>query len=227
MHSGSHTESDAHTDPALALVHTSLALVKDGINVLRLIEDDAQLRHPSVLMPGGSVGKHFRHVSETFDALLLPLTGHGTSSSRPSSPDGRSERGRRDDANAGSDQDGGRDADGVVIDYDVLLPASRQGVARDLDTCRAALAKVMEGLEALATMPDLAGALGRDVEVVAVTPSRQIMRSTLAREVGLSRAIPPARSAPFGLLAHPLTAAMVLCAAHDSPLHHDPDHLRA
>jgi hypothetical protein len=50
-------------DRAAALVDLALALVDSAIDVLeKHIKRDDQLRKASVLMPGGSVGKHFRHV---------------------------------------------------------------------------------------------------------------------------------------------------------------------
>lgn len=50
---------------AEALVDLSIALVDSAIDILdKHITTDAQLRKASVLMPGGTVGKHFRHVSE-------------------------------------------------------------------------------------------------------------------------------------------------------------------
>jgi hypothetical protein len=112
------------------------------------------------------VGKHFRHVAETFDALLAALDPEYYEHAQQHEPHAIDKT--------------------PTIDYDVLLPATRQGVARDLDTCRAALGKVRAGLEGLASAPDLAGELAREVDVVAVTPSRQCMRSTLAREVSFT-----------------------------------------
>ncbi|KLT45251.1 hypothetical protein CC85DRAFT_282739 [Cutaneotrichosporon oleaginosum] len=161
-------------DPAVALVLTSLALIDAGLDLLRHIEDDAQLTHASLLIPGGSVGKHFRHVSETFDALLAALEPGYYSHTENEHADADAEH-----AHAHAHAHGRL----PTIDYDVLLPAARQGVARDLDICRASLAKVRAGLEGLAAAPDLAGELARDVDVLAVTPSRQCMRSTLAREL--------------------------------------------
>ncbi|BEI92958.1 uncharacterized protein CcaverHIS019_0505860 [Cutaneotrichosporon cavernicola] len=149
-----HLSHSQTSDDPLALVHTSLSLIDSGIDLLSHLSDDGQLTHASVLIPGGSVGKHFRHVAETFDALLAALDpeyyGHTT-------------------CNHG----------GIpTVDYDILLPPSRGAVARDLDTCRAAMGKVRAGLEAMTE-----GELGREVDVLAVTPSRQCMRSTLAREL--------------------------------------------
>lgn len=51
-------------DHACALLDLSIALVDAGSDVLsRHIRTDGELKKQSVLMPGGTVGKHFRHVS--------------------------------------------------------------------------------------------------------------------------------------------------------------------
>lgn len=51
-------------DRAKALLDLALALVDSAIAILeRHVTRDDQLKKASVLMPGGSVGKHFRHVS--------------------------------------------------------------------------------------------------------------------------------------------------------------------
>lgn len=53
-------------DRAAALLDLALALIDSAIEILeRHIKRDEQLKRASVLMPGGSVGKHFRHVSYT------------------------------------------------------------------------------------------------------------------------------------------------------------------
>lgn len=50
-------------DRAAALVDLALALIDSAIEILEQhVKRDEQLRKASVLMPGGSVGKHFRHV---------------------------------------------------------------------------------------------------------------------------------------------------------------------
>jgi hypothetical protein len=55
------TEDEDH---ALALLDLSIALVEAALDVLNQhIQTDQQLTKTSVLMPGGTVGKHFRHVS--------------------------------------------------------------------------------------------------------------------------------------------------------------------
>ncbi|GMK55572.1 hypothetical protein CspeluHIS016_0206280 [Cutaneotrichosporon spelunceum] len=165
-----HLSHATASDDPLALVHTSLALLDAGLDLLAALEDDAQLTHMSLLIPGGSVGKHFRHVAETFDALLAAVDpeyhgpgyhGHGE------------DPGYHGHAQACKDTT-------PVVDYDILLPRSREAVARDLDACRAAMGKVRAGLRGM--LGNAAG-LAREVEVLAVTPSQQCMRSTLAREL--------------------------------------------
>jgi hypothetical protein len=54
-------------DRARALVDLGVALVDAGLDVLQEhMQADEQLTKESVLMPGGTVGKHFRHVSSPF-----------------------------------------------------------------------------------------------------------------------------------------------------------------
>lgn len=144
----------------------TLQLIDAGLDLLSHISSDAQLRHRSALVPGGTVGKHFRHVAETFDALLLPLgfdaysDNQSVAISLPPPPTR------------------------LLIDYDALLPNQRQQVARKLETCRTAMLRVKHGLTALAQVDGLGETLSREVLVVAVTPTRQEMTSTLGREVG-------------------------------------------
>lgn len=46
-----------------ALLTLSIALIDSAIDIItNHIHTDEQLVHESVLMPGGTVGKHFRHV---------------------------------------------------------------------------------------------------------------------------------------------------------------------
>ena len=50
-------------DIAEALLDLSLSLIDQALDILnRHLKEDRQMTHPSKLMPGGSVGKHFRHV---------------------------------------------------------------------------------------------------------------------------------------------------------------------
>lgn len=49
---------------ARALLDLSIALIDAALDVLeKHVKSDEQLRKESALMPGGTVGKHFRHVS--------------------------------------------------------------------------------------------------------------------------------------------------------------------
>jgi hypothetical protein len=60
---GKGTENDPN-DRAAALLDLSISLIDQALDILtRHLKEDRQMTHPSKLMPGGSVGKHFRHVS--------------------------------------------------------------------------------------------------------------------------------------------------------------------
>jgi hypothetical protein len=51
-------------DRAEALLDLSISLIDQALDILtRHLKEDSQMTHASKLMPGGSVGKHFRHVS--------------------------------------------------------------------------------------------------------------------------------------------------------------------
>lgn len=59
-----HSSPEQEQDRAEALLDMAIALVDSALDILyRHIRTDAQLRQDSVLLPGGSVGKHLRHVS--------------------------------------------------------------------------------------------------------------------------------------------------------------------
>ena len=50
-------------DRAEALLDLSISLIDQALDILnRHLKEDRQMTHSSKLMPGGSVGKHFRHV---------------------------------------------------------------------------------------------------------------------------------------------------------------------
>ncbi|KAL7421233.1 hypothetical protein Q5752_004118 [Cryptotrichosporon argae] len=168
---------DAH-DRAHALLELAVALVEAALDVVtRHIDSDAQMVKESVLMPGGTLGKHFRHVIETFTAFLAPL-----STASPHAP--------------------------LAINYDAILPASRRPVARSRAACRAALVGVIDGLRAWGAQCDTAaraaggpesgvgrGAAGetrgvgladvfeQQVGLVAITPTKQELRSSIGREL--------------------------------------------
>jgi hypothetical protein len=59
---GKGKESDPN-DRAEALLDLSISLIDQALDILnRHLKEDRQMTHSSKLMPGGSVGKHFRHV---------------------------------------------------------------------------------------------------------------------------------------------------------------------
>jgi hypothetical protein len=54
-------------DRAVALLDLSISLIDQALDILtRHLKEDSQMVHASKLMPGGSVGKHFRHVRIVF-----------------------------------------------------------------------------------------------------------------------------------------------------------------
>ena len=80
----------------------------------------------------------------------------------------------------------------LEINYDSILPSSRKYVAKSVSTCRKALKDVRNELEAWgkrskAGTGALAKEMSRPVILVAVTPTRQEMASSVGREVSLMR----------------------------------------
>ncbi|EIW66879.1 hypothetical protein TREMEDRAFT_40566 [Tremella mesenterica DSM 1558] len=166
-------------DRAQALLALSVALLDSALDLfMQHSISDAQLNQPSVLMPGGTVGKHLRHVIETFQAFLLPLI-HPESHAQSSE-----------------------------INYDTTLPSSRKTLARSADACQAALRAVRDDLEAWGRSSDNLGQVGdsehgipgvgvagetnvsglaaqmqREVRLIALTPTRQEIKSTFGREL--------------------------------------------
>jgi hypothetical protein len=68
---GKGKESDPN-DRAAALLDLSISLIDQALDILnRHLKEDRQMTHPSKLMPGGSVGKHFRHVSHSIPFSVL------------------------------------------------------------------------------------------------------------------------------------------------------------
>lgn len=56
--------TSSEPDTAVALLQLSIALLDAALDILiEHIHTDKQLQHQSTLMPGGTPGKHFRHVS--------------------------------------------------------------------------------------------------------------------------------------------------------------------
>lgn len=94
----------------------------------------------------------------------------------------------------------------IEFDYDAPLPSSRRAIARSLPACRSAAKEVRDGLIAwekavCATLQHgtsagvgrgvagetkrggLAEEMGRKVRLIAVTPTVQVMESSVGREV--------------------------------------------
>lgn len=62
-------------DRAVALLDLSISLIDQALDILtRHLKDDRQMTHPSKLMPGGSVGKHFRHVRLSLQLYICTKT---------------------------------------------------------------------------------------------------------------------------------------------------------
>lgn len=175
-----------------ALLEMAISLIDSALDILgNHIHSDEQLRHESILMPGGTAGKHFRHVSrltifawnlqqliggveqviETFQAFLLPLKSPSSASKS------------------------------LTINYDAILPESRKPLARSVSACQEAMSTIREDLIAWGDRhrdsPDvpgggvagetgrngLAGQMRRQVDMIAMTPTKQDMRSSVGREV--------------------------------------------
>ena len=185
---GKGKESDPN-DRAEALLDLSISLIDQALDILnRHLKEDRQMTHSSKLMPGGSVGKHFRHVRlytsfssmetnnqvmEMFRALLVPLQPNS-----PSIPSGV-----------------------LQVNYDAILPSSRRPLARSITSCRKAMQAIRDDLQAWKTrggggvgegvagevgLGGLIGDLQREVLLIAVTPTEQEMKSSVGREVRLS-----------------------------------------
>lgn len=146
-------DAASHRDGPHALIELSIALVDSAIDLVDEHLTDDKLTHDSNLIPGGSLGKHLRHVEEAWSAFLSPF-----SSDRPQSQP-------------------------PVINYDAVLPESRKEVARNVEACRNAFISVRDGLCSLADSHDLPGELERNVIVLSLSPVEQAFRSTLGREV--------------------------------------------
>src|SRR5688572_25558274 len=55
-----------------ASASAAMALLEQAVGFIESI-DDASYSQPSRLLPGGTIGKHFRHVVDHFAATLAPL----------------------------------------------------------------------------------------------------------------------------------------------------------
>lgn len=189
-----------HADRAEALWTLSIALIDSAVDILEHhVRTDEQLSKDSALLPGGTLGKHFRHVIETFRAFLLPL--YPVPTTAPHIPE---------------------------INYDAILPSSRRPIARSLDSCRSAMRQISKDLSAWGELcmergrgrksgneadrrinetrgrrerneraglgldaqdnaseerDGLADEMERIVKVAAITPTKQEMGSTVGREL--------------------------------------------
>ncbi|OXM78497.1 hypothetical protein C364_03932 [Cryptococcus neoformans Bt63] len=188
-----------HSDRAEALLTLSIALIDSAVDILEHhVQTDEQLSKDSALLPGGTLGKHFRHVIETFRAFLSPL--YPVPTTAPLIPE---------------------------INYDAILPSSRRPIARSLDSCRSAMRQIskdlsawgqlcrergcgrkrgneadakineterrreksepvdvgMEAHNASGERDGLADEMERIVKVAAITPTKQEMGSTVGREL--------------------------------------------
>ncbi|WWD21084.1 hypothetical protein CI109_105565 [Kwoniella shandongensis] len=168
------------SDRAEALLSLSISLVDSAVDILRdHIQSDDQLIQASLLMPGGTLGKHFRHVIESFRAFLLPLYPSSSSTSE--------------------------------INYDAILPSARKPIARSVKACQVAMESVRDDLIAWGDLcrsrslssgsasevasgvagqvgvsreqGGLASEMDKQVKVLAITPTRQEMGSTVGREL--------------------------------------------
>ncbi|OCF72619.1 hypothetical protein I204_07001 [Kwoniella mangroviensis CBS 8886] len=167
------------SDRAEALLELSISLIESSIDVLQSnITNDEQLIRQSTLMPGGTLGKHFRHVIESFRAFLLPSIPSSSSTPTPE------------------------------INYDSIHPTSRRPIARSIQACLHALEEIRDDLITFGdnsrnltynvdgVAQGIAGEVGiadkknglaqvmeMKVNVVAITPTKQVMGSTVGREL--------------------------------------------
>lgn len=82
----------------------------------------------------------------------------------------------------------------IEINYDAPLPKSRKSVAKSLPACRKAMRDVRDGLTSWrdagesGSLSDkgLSGQMQMGVTLIAVTPTRQVMQSSVGREVSFS-----------------------------------------
>lgn len=76
----------------------------------------------------------------------------------------------------------------VEINYDAILPSSRRDTARSLGTCRRAMGEIKKDLRAWEERSrgeeeGLTGEMRKEVVLVAITPTRQEVASSIGREV--------------------------------------------
>ncbi|WWC91297.1 uncharacterized protein L201_006240 [Kwoniella dendrophila CBS 6074] len=168
-------------DRAEALLELSISLIESSIDVFKQnITTDEQLTRESLLMPGGTLGKHFRHVIESFRAFLNPLLSPTNDATIPE------------------------------INYDNIEPTKRHPIARSIKSCLNALEEIKDDLIEFGensrsqlsgdiSGEGVAGEFGLSqhnsrknglsrimeskVNVLAITPTKQIMGSTVGREL--------------------------------------------
>ncbi|TYJ55171.1 hypothetical protein B9479_004105 [Cryptococcus floricola] len=167
--------SRTHPDRAEALVSLSIALIDSAVDILEShISTDEELSRDSALLPGGTV-------IESFRAFLLNLYDNP----RPLS-------------------------EVPEINYDNILPTTRRPIARSLPACRQAMRQISDDLAAWSEIcrrrgsavggsgvegnpaglggqeaerrDGLVDEMDRMVHVVAITPTKQEMGSTVGRE---------------------------------------------
>ncbi|WWC64121.1 uncharacterized protein I303_106729 [Kwoniella dejecticola CBS 10117] len=207
-------------DRAEALLELSISLIESAIDVLRTnITADEQLTRQSTLMPGGTLGKHFRHVIESFRAFLLPLIPSKTSSSyssspSPSSPTSSLTSTATPTPTTTTPTTTTTTTTTTEINYDNIQPSSRRPIARSVKACISALEEIRDELISwgdqsrhidLPSSSSLnqpisgTGVAGENgiaenrntlgdvmdgtIDVVAITPTKQVMGSTIGREL--------------------------------------------
>lgn len=71
----SQSQDQDEQDRAVALLVLSVSLIDQALEILNEhLKEDKQLTHASKLMPGGSVGKHFRHVrTPTLQTIIATI----------------------------------------------------------------------------------------------------------------------------------------------------------
>ncbi|EJT46849.1 hypothetical protein A1Q2_01781 [Trichosporon asahii var. asahii CBS 8904] len=67
-------DPSSHRDGPHALIELSISLVDSAIDLVDEHLTNEKLTHDSNLMPGGSLGKHLRHVEEAWAAFLSPFS---------------------------------------------------------------------------------------------------------------------------------------------------------
>ncbi|WWC73183.1 uncharacterized protein I206_107149 [Kwoniella pini CBS 10737] len=177
-------------DRAEALLELSISLIDSCLEVLKLnITKDEQLIRESNLMPGGTLGKHFRHVIESFNSFLLPLKTSTFSSTTTTTTKEEKEN--------------------FEINYDNINQKSRYLISRSIKNCILSLEEIKNDLinwgeisrnssnnnsNNVINGEGIAGEIGikrsnlgnimeKKINVIAITPTKQVMGSTIGREL--------------------------------------------